>query len=239
MAIVESLVAAKTAFTAGKAAFDWLNAKNKKFTMTPEERRAKNLASRQAALGSGGESMQTAANQLRAQTTDASKKVRANLFAAGLENSSVARVGQERIQNLSNNQLADLALKIADRNSQFLERASQRKEAINMQIGQRRRQFEEGRKAEMRRAGSQFILSALDLGIKGAQAQQANQEVATLAAESEVVGAEVEKIATKLGQGKDDEALVDLENLAQKEFEVFDITAIIKSLLSIYKGGKE
>jgi len=233
MAIMESLLAVGKAYKAGKAAFDWLNAKNDKFQMTPEERRAKNLASRQAALGTGSESFTNAANQLRAQSADASAQVRANAFTSGLENSAVTRVGQQKVNTMTNNQLADLALKISDRNIQFRERASQRKEQIDMAIGERKRQFNETRKAKMSQAGSQFFLSVLDLGVQAASAKEANAQVASIAAESEVVNKEIDTVTGLLAEGKKDEAIIKMNALSDVEFENFDMTKIIAQLIKM------
>tara|TARA_R100000734_G_scaffold18462_1_gene15443 strand:+ start:5684 stop:6415 length:732 start_codon:yes stop_codon:yes gene_type:complete len=173
MAVMESLMAAKAAYNVGKGAFDWLNAKNKQFKLTPEERKARNQAARQSTLGMGGETFQTASNTLQRSAADASQKLRANAFAAGLEGSGVATVGQEKIQNLSQQKLTDLALRIADRNAKFRETASQRKEAIDMQIGQRKREFQAKRDLAMRQAATQFITSAFDFGIKSAEISKA------------------------------------------------------------------
>tara|TARA_R100000805_G_C3621227_1_gene125374 strand:- start:595 stop:1329 length:735 start_codon:yes stop_codon:yes gene_type:complete len=234
MAIVETLLAAKAAVGVGKGVMDWLNAKNKTFKKTPEERRAQESAGRRAALGMGGESFRTAANTLTSQSQAASSQIRANAFAAGLENSAVTRVGQAKVQNLSSNQLADLALKISDRNTQFRERAATRKENIDMAIGQRRRQFEETRKAQMRNAAFNTALSALDLGIKGAQAKEAVANKEALASQSATVNTAFTEITDDFISGNDDQAIEKIEALAELELDVIDTSKLSKTLMTFY-----
>ena len=41
MAVLETLMAAKAAYGVGKGVMNWLNAKNSKFEMTPQERKGK------------------------------------------------------------------------------------------------------------------------------------------------------------------------------------------------------
>ena len=232
MSIVAGLLAAKTAYDVGKGAFDWLNAKNKKFKMTPEERRAKTQAAQQAALGSGGQSFQNAANQLRGQSIDASKSVRESAFASGLENSAVTSVGQQKVNSYTNSQLADLALKISDRNSQFRENASQRSESINMQIGERKRQFNERKKLEMREAAGRTITSLFSMGIKAAQAKEATNQTAALAAESEKVNAAITPIMGHLKGGDVQAALAELAKMKDLELDQIDVTQMMKTIKS-------
>ena len=230
MSVVGTLMAAKAAYGVGKGVMDWLNAKNRKFKLTPEERRAQQLAARQSVLGMGGESFQTAANTLRAQSAEAGQQVRANAFRGGLENSAVTRVGQEKVTAMSNRQLSDLALRIADRNTQFREKATQRKTAIDMQIGQRRRQFNENRDAQMRAAGTRTVLSLFDLGIKAGGAIDANNQAKALATESAAVENALDPIVTALENGDQTGAIAGLNNIAEMELTQIDVGGLMKML---------
>mgnify|MGYP003111364301 CR=1 FL=1 len=235
MAVMETLMAAKAAYNVGAGVMNWLNAKNKKFELTPQERKAKEMAGRQAALGMGGESMQTAANQIRGQAADAAQQVRANAFRGGLENSAIAQRQQARVQQGSEQQLAQLALRIADRNAQFRERASARSEQINMQIGQRERQFEEARKAQMTQAAFQTGTALFDLGIKAVQAKQANDATIALAKESAQVSESVNKIQSAVADRDFDAVDSYLKELGNAEIQSIDMVKILSALMTQIK----
>ena len=242
MVVVETLLAAKAAVGVGKGVMNWLDAKNSQFRLTPEERRARNLAARQAKLGMGGESFQNASNIIQSSTADASRKVRANAFAAGLENSGVSNARQQSVQNLSSQQLAELALKIADRNAQFRETASARSEQINMRIGEAKRQFNENRDARMKAAAFQTVDSLFNFAIKGTQAKQAldAQAEATELAKSNAAAGEIIDSATNLIEANDkDGALDKLEELANLEFDVASFQKTLQMMLKLFRGVED
>ena len=189
------------------------------------------MAGRQAALGMGGETMQTAANQLRGQAADAAQQVRANAFSGGLENSAISQRQQARVQQGSEQQLAQLALRIADRNAQFRERASARSEQINMQIGQRERQFEEARKAQMTQAAFQTGTALFDLGIKAVQAKQANDQTIAVAKESAQVTESVNKIQSAVADRDFDAVDTYLKELGEADIQSIDVVKLMSALM--------
>lgn len=240
MAIPAAYGAVAAAFGVGTGVMNWLNAKNKQFTLTPEERKARALATQQSTFGMGGETLQTAANQMRVQSANVSQQVRANSYAAGLENSGVTNAAQQRVESLSQDKLATLALKIADRNAQFRERASARKEAINMQIGQRERQFEENRKEQMRQAAVQIGSSLLDFGAKSAEAKASLAATDEIAKESKVVSDSINEIQNALQNEEFGKVDTLLEQLGDAEIDSIDVVKLISALMKqveTKKGG--
>jgi hypothetical protein len=235
MAVMESLMAAKAAYDVGSGVMNWLNAKNKKFELTPQERKARDMARRQAMFGMGSESMQTAANQIRGQAADAAQQVRANAFSGGLENSAISQRQQAKVQQGSEQQLAQLALRIADRNAQFRERASTRAEQINMQLGQRERQFEEARKAQMRQAAFQTGTALFDLAIKSSAAKAANDETILLAKESAQVTESVNKIQNAVASNDLQTVNQALTELGNAEISSIDVVKLLSALFTQIK----
>tara|TARA_R100001443_G_scaffold25193_1_gene37917 strand:+ start:22097 stop:22831 length:735 start_codon:yes stop_codon:yes gene_type:complete len=226
MAVTESLLVANAALNVGKGVFNWLNAKNKRFKMTPEERKAQQSAARQSTLGMGGQEFQTAANQIRAGSADARGMVRNQAFASGLENSAVARVGQQKVQNMSENQIADLALQIADRNSQFRQQAAQRSEMMNMQLGERKRQFEENRRDRMTEAAFNTATAVLDLGVKSMSAKESTQQMTDLANQSKIVNAAMSSIVDDIKLGNNGQAMEKINALAELNLDLVDVNIL-------------
>ena len=103
-----------------------------------------------------------------------------------------------------------------------------------MAIGQRRRQFEETRKAQMRNAAFNTALSALDLGIKGAQAKEAVANKEALASQSETVNTAFTEITDDFISGNDDQAIEKIEALAELELDVIDTSKLSKTLMTFY-----
>ena len=235
MAVAESLLVANAALHVGKGVFNWLNAKNRRFKMTPEERKAQQTSARQATLGMGGQEFQTAANQIRAGSMDAQSTVRNQSFASGLEHSSISRVGQQKVQNMSESQIADLALKIADRNAQFRQQSAQRSEMINMQIGERKRQFEENRRDRMTEAAFDTVSAAIDLGVKSISAKKSTQQMTDLASQSKIVNVAMSSIFDDIKLGNSAQAMEKINALAELELDLVDVSVLTDFAMKMFE----
>lgn len=240
MAVVETLLAAKAAVGVGKGVMNWLNAKNRQFKMTPEERRARKRASEQAAIGMGEQGFSNVANQFRKTSSDQQQAVRAAAFSGGLENSAVTQAGQNRVNQMSNSQIADLALQIADRNAQFRREATQRKTNLEMQIGERRRQFDENTKRMKEAAVFQTVDAVLDFGIKASSASsaaKAQEESVAIAKNNEAVGSVLTEAVADVNSGNNEAAMLKLQSIQDMQFDMSTFSQTIKMLLEML--GKE
>lgn len=242
MAVVETLLAAKAAVGVGKGVMNWLNAKNRQFKLTPEERRANRRASEQAALGMGEQGFSNVANQFRQTSSDQQQAVRGAAFSGGLENSAVTQAAQNKVNQMSNSQIADLALQIADRNAQFRREATERKTNIQMQIGERKRQFDEETRRMKEASVFQTINAVLDFGIEvGNQnaASQATKETMAMAQNNEAVGSTLEE-AVSLVEARDiDAAMLKLDTIKDLEFDMSTFQGTLKLLMEMLKRGKD
>lgn len=243
MPVMETLMLAKAGYEVGKGVFNWLDAKNKKFKMTPEERRARQSARTDSTFGMGSEAFNRGAGQIRSTAADTGQKLRSRAFAGGLENSAVTAAQTRKVGALEQTQIADLALQIADRNAQFRQQAGQRLEGINMQLGARRRQFDEARDAQMKQAALQTGGALLDFGIQAYSTSQANKLAKDVSAKSAVAGNYVQQIASAFEAGDKEAAMKLFGEMNEHDWGAFDISAftdIIKeSFVSSTKADEE
>ena len=227
---METLMLAKAGYDVGKGVFNWLDAKNRKFKMTPEERKARQSARTDATFGMGAQSFNQGANQIRQTTADANQQLRARSFAGGLENSAVTRATQGQTTQMEQGQIANLALQIADRNAQFRQQSGQRLENINMQIGARRRQFNEARDAQMKQAAIETGGAILNFAIQTQATSDANSLAKDVATENAVAGQYVSQIGELFSEGKVDAANKLFLEFQNEEFDAIDISSFVKHI---------
>jgi hypothetical protein len=170
--VVVGAMVAKSAFNMGKAGFNWLRAKNDKYEISPQQKKALASATNQSNLGLGVEGFNTGVNQIKAQTDVANQKINQNLYSSGLENSFAVGDTKAKVQKVSVSQIANLAIKIAERNKEFRKSASVRLENMNLQIDAEKRAFEKNRKERMTNSAFAFLSATADTGVKAYEAKQ-------------------------------------------------------------------
>lgn len=219
-----------------KAGFNWLRAKNDKYEISPQQKKALASATNQSNLGLGVEGFNTGVNQIKARTDVANQKINQNLYSSGLENSFAVGDTKAKVEKVSQNQIANLAIKIAERNKEFRKSASVRLENMNLQIDAEKRAFEKNRKERMTNSAFAFLSATADTGVKAYSAKQSFDVEATEKANLERYEEELPMIqeysseVTRLfnENGDAQQYIKDLEISDETE------TALMKMLLGLY-----
>ena len=234
--VVVGAMVAKSAFNMGKAGFNWLRAKNDKYEISPQQKKALASATNQSNLGLGVEGFNTGVNQIKAQTDVANQKINQNLYSSGLENSFAVGETKAKVEQVSQNQIANLAIKIAERNKEFRKNASVRLENMNLQIDAEKRAFEKNRKERMTNSAFAFLSATADTGVQAYEAKQSFDAKATETANLERIekeipmmpeyNAEINRLFTTGGDAQ--KYIKDLEISDETE------SALVEILLDLY-----